>query len=288
MASFPIAVITDEFSQDFERVCATAVELDIAELEIRTAWDKNVLAMSDREIDQLKRIANRHGRRFAAVASPVYKCVLPDGGAVDQRFQQDAFQAAYDFSDQPRILARALEISHRLEAPVVRVFSFWRTVAPERNFERIAEILAEGGEVARRSGVRLGLENEPACHFATGAEVARAIDALEPDPYGVVWDPGNAFATGEAAVPDGYHKVPAGRICHVHVKDCTLNPSSGRPEWCDIGAGGVGWQEQLAALATDGYRGAVSLETHWTGPGGDKYLGTTICAKSLARLLAES
>ena len=288
MANFPIAVITDEFSQDFERVCATAVELDIAGVEIRTAWDKNVLAMSDGEIDQLKQIADRYGRRFVAIASPVYKCVLPDGGEVDQRFQQDAFQAAYGFDDQPRILARALEISHRLEAPVVRVFSFWRTARPERNFTRISEILAEGGEVARQSGIRLGLENEPACHFATGEEVARAIDGLDPDCYGVVWDPGNAFAAGEAAVPHGYRRVSAERICHVHVKDCTINPSSGRPDWCDIGAGGVGWRGQLAALEGDGYQGAVSLETHWTGPGGDKYLGTTICAKSLARLLAEA
>jgi sugar phosphate isomerase/epimerase len=170
----------------------------------------------------------------------------------------------------------------------VRVFSFWRTVAPERNLERITEILAEGGEVASRSGVRLGLENEPACHFATGEEVAGAIDTLDSACYGVVWDPGNAFVAGETAVPDGYRKVPAERICHVHVKDCTRNPSSGQPEWCDIGAGDVRWKEQLAALATDGYKGAVSLETHWTGPGGDKYLGTTICAKSLARLLAQS
>ena len=288
MATFPIAVITDEFSQDFERVCATAVELDIAGLEIRTAWDKNVLAMSDGEIDQLKQTADRHGRRFVAVASPVYKCVLPEGGEIDQRFQQDAFRAAYDFADQPRILARALEIARRLEAPVVRVFSFWRTVRPERNFRRITEILAEGGEAARQSGVRLGLENEPACHFATGEEVARAIDELDPDLYGVVWDPGNAFAAGEAAVPHGYREVPAGRICHVHVKDCTRDPSGGGPQWCDIGAGGVGWQEQLSALEADGYAGAVSLETHWTGPGGDKYLGTTICAKSLARLLEQA
>ena len=288
MATFPIAVITDEFSQDFERVCATAVELDIAGLEIRTAWDKNVLAMSDGEIDQLKQTADRHGRRFVAVASPVYKCVLPEGGEIDQRFQQDAFRAAYDFADQPRILARALKIARRLEAPVVRVFSFWRTVRPERNFRRIAEILAEGGEAARRSGILLGLENEPACHFGTGEEVARAIDELDPDPYGVVWDPGNAFAAGEAAVPHGYREIPAGRICHVHVKDCTRDPSGGGPQWCDIGAGGVGWQEQLSALEVDGYAGAVSLETHWTGPGGDKYLGTTICARSLARLLAQA
>ena len=94
MAAFPIAVITDEFSQDFEQVCRTAVDLGVPELEIRTAWGKNILAMDDVEVRRLKQTADRHRRKIVCVASPVYKCVLPDGGAIDTRFHHDAFQAA--------------------------------------------------------------------------------------------------------------------------------------------------------------------------------------------------
>ena len=286
MADFPVAVITDEFSQDFDRVCATAHELGIPELEIRTAWDKNVLAMSNQEIRQLKAAADRRGLRFICVASPVYKCVLPAGGDVDARFHHDAFQASYSFEDQPHILARALDIAARLEAPFVRVFSFWRTVDPERNFDRIVDILRQGGETARNSGIVLGIENEHACHFATGAEVARAARLLEPDAYGVVWDPANACVAGERSFPDGYAHIPVDRICHVHAKDCVMDPDSNQPQWCDIGAGEIGWTEQMARLKADGYAGSVSLETHWGGPGGNKYRGSTICAKSLLELVA--
>jgi len=81
----------------WELFCA---ELGLPEVEIRTAWGKNVLAMSDDEIRDLKSIADRHGRRFICVASPVYKCVLPNGGAVDERYQHDAFQAVYGFDEQ--------------------------------------------------------------------------------------------------------------------------------------------------------------------------------------------
>lgn len=288
MAEFPVGVITDEFSQDFERVCATAVELGVPELEIRMAWGKNVLDMSDDEIRELKAIADRHRRRFIAVASPVYKCVLPDGGDIDGRFQHDAFQASFSFDDQPRLLARALAIAKRLEAPFVRVFSFWRTVDPERNRGRIVEILQQGGEAARGSGVLLGLENEAACHFATGSEVGPVAEELDPEAYGVVWDPANAVACGERAFPDGYADVPAARICHVHAKDLVVDPGSGEYEWCDIGQGQVGWRAQLAALVEAQYGGSVSLETHWPGPGGDKYAGSTICARSLMRLVAEA
>lgn len=286
MADFPLGVITDEFSPDFDRVCAAAAELGLPEVEIRTAWGKNVLAMSDDEIRGLKSIADRHGRRFICVASPVYKCVLPNGGAVDERYQHDAFQAAYGFDEQPAILQRALEIAKRLEAPMVRVFSFWRTVEPGRNRARILETLHAGGAAARRAGILLALENEPACHFATGAETAPAVAALDPGAYGIVWDPANACVAGERAFPDGYRALPASRICHVHAKDCVVDAATGKPEWGDVGVGQVGWPAQLAALVEDGYAGSLSLETHWPGPGGDKWAGSTICARSLQRLVA--
>ncbi len=288
MADLPVGVITDEFSQDFERVCSTAAALGVPELEIRTAWGKNVLDMSDREIRRLKDAADHHGRRIICVASPVYKCVLPDGGEVDERFHHDAFQASFGFDEQPKILDRALQIATRLEAPFVRVFSFWRTVEPDRNFDRIAEILEDGGEAARGTGILLGLENEHACHFATGEEIGRVARRLDPEAYGIVWDPANACVAGERAYPDGFERVACDRICHVHAKDCTIDRKTGEPAWCDVGAGQIGWPEQVAALVEKGYSGSVSLETHWGGPGGDKYAGSAICAKSLLRIVREA
>ena len=53
-----------------------------------------------------------------------------------------------------------------------------------------------------------------------------------------------------------------------------------------VGAGKVDWEGQLVALKADRYAGGISLETHWGGPGGDKYQGSVICAKSLKRLVA--
>ena len=242
MAEFPVAVITDEFSQDFDRVCATAAELGIPELEIRTAWNRNVLDMTDEEVRTLKSTAEEHGRRFVCVASPTYKCVLPDGGEVDKRFQHDAFQATFSFEDQPKVLNRAIEIAKRLEAPFVRVFSFWRTVEPERNFKRIVEVLQEGGATARQAGILLGLENEHACHFGTGKEVGRAARQLAPDECGIVWDPANAVVGGERAVPDGFAQLPEGRICHVSRQGLRDRQRHGPTHLagCRAGASGLG------------------------------------------------
>jgi len=288
MADLPVAIITDEFSQDFAEVCRTATELEIEGLELRTAWDKNVADMSDDEVDEIARLAKASGRRVLGVASPVFKCTLPDGGEIDQRFEQDAFHSGHTWDDQPRILARSVEIAERLGASTLRVFSFWRTVEPESTYDRVVEALEGAVDVAKPRGVKIGLENEHACNLATGAEVGPIFGRIADPAFGLVWDPANAYVAGEVPFPEGYSHVPASRIIHVHAKDGVMNREADRMQWGDLGAGDVDWKGQLAALIADGYRGAFSLETHWEGPGGDKHAGSVICAKSLKRLVAEA
>jgi sugar phosphate isomerase/epimerase len=91
---------------------------------------------------------------------------------------------------------------------------------------------------------------------------------------------------GELPFPDGYRRIPPDLIAHVHAKDCRME--NGAPAWLPLGEGVVDWNGQFAALAADGYRGWISLETHWPGPGGDKLQGSIICARNLKRLAAES
>ena len=288
MANFPIAVITDEFTQDFERICRTAVEMGIPALELRTIWNKNIVDMNDEEIRQVEHLAQEFGLEVVSIASPVFKCTLPDGGDIDHRFEQDAFHSAHTYDDQPRILERSLELANIFEAPIVRVFSFWRTVEPEKITSRIIEALHGAVEKAAAAGVKIGLENEHACNIATASESAPILDAIQHPSFGLVWDPANCYIAGEVPYPDGYGRLAANRILHVHAKDGVLPPGSDRMIWGDVGAGEVDWTGQLSAMVRDGYAGMVSLETHWGGPGGDKFKGSTICARSLQRLVAEA
>jgi hypothetical protein len=48
---------------------------------------------------------------------------------------------------------------------------------------------------------------------------------------------------------------------------------------------GVDWRGQIDALLRDGYRGGISLETHWPGPGGDKLEASRICGRNLMKLV---
>ena len=279
---FPIAAITDEFSQDIEAAVRSMAEIGMGGAELRMVFGRNVIDLTDAELDHAREIVERHGLEIVSIASPLLKCVLPDAPAVDARFQQDVFAATHTFEDQPRLADRALEIAERTGARIVRVFSYWRSVRPEACFERVARALEQLAGQAALHGRTIGLENEHACNIATGAETARVLEAVAHPNLKVVWDPANAYVSGETPYPDGYRRLPVERIAHVHAKDCRVEGH--RPMWCALGEGGIDWKGQIRALAEDGYKGWISLETHWTGPGGDKHEASVICGRNLMAL----
>ena len=250
--------------------------------ELRVLSGKNIMDLSDDELDRVARVVEARGFQVISIASPLFKCVLPDSPPVDGRFQQDVFAAKYTFEDQPRLAERAFFIANKFGAKIIRVFSFWRTVQPEACFESVVRELGQIAEKAAKHGLTIGLENEHACNIATGAETRRVLDRLEHSNIGVVWDPANAYVSGENPFPTGYGQIPPERIVHVHAKDCHMDGHI--PEWGPLGTRAVDWKGQIGALLNDGYRGYLSLETHWAGPGGDKLQASRICGWNLRGL----
>ena len=74
-----------------------------------------------------------------SIASPVLKCVLPNAPELDSRFQHDVFASKHTFEDQPRLTEHAFKLAKFFGTRVIRVFSYWRTVDPEKCFERHRE-----------------------------------------------------------------------------------------------------------------------------------------------------
>ncbi len=279
-----IAAITDEFSSDLQIAAQAMADCGMTGAELRTVLGKNIIDLTDEEIDQALEIVNEHQLKVISIASPLLKCVLPDSPPVDSRFQQDVFAAAYGFADQERLTERAFQIAERTGARIVRVFSYWRSVHPEVCFDRIARALEQLAKQAARHGLIIGLENEHACNVATGAETALMMAWVVQPNLRIVWDPANAYISGETPYPKGYSQLPAARVAHVHAKDCRVE--NHQPEWCALGEGGIDWSGQVRALRARGYDGWISLETHWQGPRNDKLEASRICARNLRQLTA--
>jgi sugar phosphate isomerase/epimerase len=278
-----IGAITDEFSPSLDTALEAMSDLSMSTAELRVVDGTNIVELSDAQVDEARRKMAARGMRVVAIATPLLKCEVPGGPPVDSRFQQDLFGAAYGYADQPRIAERAMRIAERLGTRIVRVFSFWRTIRPDECFDTIVAALRDLSDQAAARGLVIGLENEHACHVGTAAEAVRVLDALDHPALALVWDPANALVAGERPFPDGYAQLPRHRIVHVHAKDCRVRDHS--PTWGPIGEMDVDWPGQLAALARDGYSGAIHLETHWKGPGGDKLEASRICGRNLQQML---
>ncbi len=283
---FPIAAITDEYSPGFDDAVEPMAATGMTGAELRVVYGKNVMDLTN---DELKRATDRlheRGIQIISIASPLLKCVLPGAPDVDTRFQQDIFNSKHSFDDQPRLAQRAIEIAHLTGAKIIRVFSYWRTVQPKQCFDQVAEALDGLASQFGTEGLICGLENEHACNVATAAESADMLRAVPNGALQLVWDPANAFCSGETPYPDGYALLPKKRIAHVHAKDCHV--VNHKPVWGPLGTQGIDWKGQLAALMVEQYKGFVSLETHWPGPGGDKFTGSLICGWNLRGLVTRA
>lgn len=286
MQHFPIAAITDEFATDDLDVALQAMaDIGMTGAELRVISGRNIIDLSDEEVARARAQVERHGMQVLSIASPLLKCVLPDGPAIDGRFQQDVFGSAYTFEDQPRLTRRAFDIAERAGARIIRVFSYWRTVDPQREYPRIARALRDLADQALDRGIIIGLENEHACNVGTAAEAALMLAAVDHPALKLIWDPANAFVLGETPYPSGYALLPFERIVHVHAKDCVM--SGEKPVWGPLGEMSVDWKGQVAALVRDGYKGAVSLETHWRGADGDRLKASITCGRNLRELVSQ-
>ena len=263
---FPLAIISDEISQDFGYACEVASrQFAVGWIELRSLWDKNIASLNSDEIAEAVRLLKKHDLRVIAIAGPLFKVDWPGAPRSKHNQQRDQFNAGFTYAQQAEVLDRSIALAKTFGAGCVRCFDFWRLHDPSPYREAMNETLQSAAEKAGKSGITLLLENEHACNTATGAEAAEVLAAVKSRFLMLNWDPGNAAMAGDMPYPNGYNLLPKDRIGHCHCKDVATKGTE--REWAEVGRGMIDWAGQFAALKRDGYRHAISLETHWRGAG---------------------
>jgi sugar phosphate isomerase/epimerase len=257
MQRFHIGAVTDVFSADVAMAAPAMRKLGMRAAELRSINGRNVLELAKEELERAIQALRDNHLEVVAIASPLLKCSLKD------------------WPEQSKLAERAFEIAAMAGAQIVRVFSGLRTAEPEKEFERVVDLLQDLADKAGRRGLIIALENDRACNIATAQEMAGVLAAIDHSNLRVVWDPAAAYISGEKPFPSGYQMLDAKRIALVHAKDCTLEGH--KPVWEPLGGGDIDWQGQIDALAEDHYDGFINLETYWTG--------VAQCARNLKRMV---
>ena len=284
---FRLAVINDEITQDFEKACQIASrDFGLSWIELRSMWDTNVTALTDKQIADSKKILAEHKLRVTDIASPLFKTDWPGAPLSEQSERRDQFHAHFDPNEQDKLLEKCISLAKTFDTDRIRCFDFWRLDDPKPYRAAMNAKLQQAAERCSRDGLILILENEMSCNTATGEEAAALLKAIPSKNFMLNWDPGNAAALGSTPYPNGYDLLPKDRIGHCHCKDVVRKPD-GKYDWAPVGGGVVDWVGQFKALQRDGYRHAVSLETHWKG-GGTPEQSSRISMNGLKKTLSNA
>ncbi|GHO42463.1 sugar phosphate isomerase/epimerase family protein [Ktedonospora formicarum] len=252
-----LSAFADEISPDLHEQITVLKEQGIHYIDLRGVWDTNVLQLNDNQLADIKRELEAEGIGVAAIASPIGK--VPVTSSFEEHLQH---------------FERALEVARYLNAPYIRIFSFYPpmlTEATEQGQESTPGIDAYREEIIQRltvltrkaeeAGVTLIHENEK---LIFGDTIARNVDLLKsinsPRLRGVL-DPANYLQCEQQPYPEAYEAISPW-LEYVHVKD--VNAAG---ELVVAGAGDGRWPDILRRLRADGYDGFLSLEPHLAAAG---------------------
>jgi L-ribulose-5-phosphate 3-epimerase len=156
-----------------------------------------------------------------------------------------------DNSNAPKWIRKGIEITKRLNAPVLMLVFFGKCQVLQRpELDRTIGLLKDLAPEAERAGVVLGFENT-----SSGADNRYALDQVKSKAFKVWYDVGNSTYNGYD-VPAEIRALGRDRICMFHIKDRGY-----------LGEGQVNMPEILRAIGDIGFEGFANLET--TSPSGN-------------------
>lgn len=149
---------------------------------------------------------------------------------------------------------RAMTFAHDLGAQVL-VSEIGPVPQDETDgqWQTLIEALSDLGIYGNRAGALLAATTGA----ASGADLARLIDALPEGAIGVDLDPGNLIAHSFSATEAAAELGP--NILHVAVTDAARDLAAGRGLHVQVGRGAVDYATLLATLEEQGYRGWFTI-----------------------------
>lgn len=262
LRDFKLGAISDGFSDDFEEALKIMKGYRIHWVEIRHIWGHRYnTEATPEQIRRVRQLLDQYGFRVSVVSTALYKCVLP--GTAPLRKEKDD----YSYSGQMDLLKRAADRAHAWGTETIRGFTFWRVAEPEKIAGRVAEEVEKAGAVAQSAGIRIVIEDEPACNVGTGHELGRLLANVKSASVGANWDVGNPWYLGEVSFPSGYDALPKDRIWHMHVKGVACQAPGKLCHDVPADEGNIDLLGQFRALRQNHYTGTISLECEFRANG---------------------
>ena len=232
----------DEISPDLEEQCELLDTLGIRFIEFRSAWDTNVLDLDDDQVDQVRKTLAAHGISASSIGSPIGKISVRD-----------------DFEPHLVRFRRAVRVAEELEAPYIRLFSFFIPEGEDPAVHRDEVVRRMSALAAAAAGHEVVLlhENEKEIYGDVPERCLDVVESVGSHQLKLAWDPANFVQCGVRPFSDGYALLRP-HVHYIQVKDAELASGTVVP----AGQGDGQLRETLGALHADGFDGFFSMEPH--------------------------
>jgi sugar phosphate isomerase/epimerase len=232
----------DEISDDFSEQCKVAAGLGLRYVEVRSAWGTNILDLDDAQLTTVRETLAEHGLKVSSIGSPIGKISIGD-----------------DFPPHLKRMRRAVEVAELLEAPYIRLFSFFipEGIDPDSRRDEVLSRMSTLAEAAADSDVILVHENEKEIYGDIPRRCLDIVTSVDSPKLQLAWDPANFVQVGVRPFTEGYSMLRP-YVGYIQIKDALL--ADGTVVVAGAGDGEV--VETIRALRADGFDGFFSLEPH--------------------------
>lgn len=243
MEQIILSGFSDEIAPEFDKQLETIKEFGISHIELRAADGINVSDLTGEKVKEVKAKLAAAGIGVSSIGSPIGKIGI-----------------AEEFAPHLDKLKRTLEIQKELDAPYVRMFSFYlpKDRDPGEFREEVLDRMGKMVEEAEKWDSVLLHENEKGIYGDNASRCKDLMDAFYGPHFRAVFDFANFVEVGQQTLPAYENLKPY--IEYVHVKDALMKEKKVVP----AGRGDGHVKEILADLIGGGWKGFLSLEPHLT------------------------
>ena len=252
MHQFTLSAFADEISPWLETQMDVLDKFNIRHIEMRGVNDRPLVEHTLDEVKLIKQRLDERGFAISSVGSPIGKIGLDE-----------------DFDAHLDLFRHTLKIAKILEAPYIRMFSFWmpKDEDPQQYWPEVLHRWQQLVAAAEGYDVTLLHENEKDIFGDTAERCLQLLEALNTSKVKAVFDPANFVQCGVTPFPDAFTLLRK-HVVYIHIKDALFATGDVMP--AGLGDGRIG--DMLAELAACGYQGFLSLEPHLADFSGFKAL----------------
>jgi sugar phosphate isomerase/epimerase len=260
----------DEISRDLEEQLDVLAIEEMSHIEVRKVNGKEIIDHSDEELAHVKERLQTRGFKVSSIGSPIGKYKIRD-----------------DFAPHLQRFQRALQVAEVLQAPNIRIFSFFIPDGenPAEHRDEVLNRMKQLCHLAEQAGITLLHENEKHIYGDTGERCRDILETCGSPSLRSAFDPANFIQCGVDPMKDAYPLLKE-HIGYIHIKDAL----KGNGQVVPAGDGDGGLRELIAELKSREYQGFLSVEPHLKKHMKDRTAPEcfVIAVRSLKKLLSEA